>query len=133
MGTNYYLTENECPHCGRSGGEFLHIGKLSAGWLFALRVYPEDYPPYEGDYVRITGVFEKILGKPTLDTLDDWILMFQHYRIVDEYGRDVSAENLLSSIRQDTWNGRPAKHHAIDGHACFQHGPTYDYFRGHFS
>lgn len=45
MGTNYYYEtagEAPCEHCGRGGGtETLHIGKSSAGWVFALCIYPE--------------------------------------------------------------------------------------------
>lgn len=38
MGTNYYLhSQDPCEHCGRSYPE-LHIGKSSAGWVFALHV-----------------------------------------------------------------------------------------------
>lgn len=41
MGTNYYLQKNVCGCCGRPEKQ-IHIGKSSAGWAFALRVYPHD-------------------------------------------------------------------------------------------
>ena len=44
MGTNYYWTENPCPHCGR-GDNQLHIGKKSAGWRFSLRAHSDHQPP----------------------------------------------------------------------------------------
>ena len=37
MGTNFYLMQAQCQHCGRHG-ERLHIGKRSSGWPFALHV-----------------------------------------------------------------------------------------------
>lgn len=40
MGTNYRMTRQLCEHCGNT--QELHIGKASAGWVFALRVYPDN-------------------------------------------------------------------------------------------
>ena len=45
MGTNYYLeglVQVPCEKCGRPyEQERKHIGKSSAGWVFALHVYPD--------------------------------------------------------------------------------------------
>jgi len=36
MGTNYYIRENVCEHCGRAADE-VHLGKSSFGWRFTLQ------------------------------------------------------------------------------------------------
>lgn len=80
MGTNYYWHSpaNTCPTCGRSDAEELHIGKSSAGWCFALRVYPNR----------------------EINDLPDWIDRFEMpgSRIVDEYGRDLAPSDMLLAI-----------------------------------
>ena len=84
MGTNYYwYKEKPCPTCGRSDAP-LHIGKSSAGWCFALHVIPEE------------GIKD----------LPDWIERFKSGRIEDEYGRDISAEDMVSTITKRGM-GRP--------------------------
>ena len=77
MGTNYYWYESEdCPHCHRSG-ERKHIGKSSAGWVFALHVYPDE------------GITD----------LSDWIdRFFVSPKIADEYGRTVPVAEMLETI-----------------------------------
>lgn len=68
MGTNYYLKIED---------EKLHIGKSSAGWAFALRIYP-DREIYD---------------------LQHWVKLFDYpYFIVDEYGRDISAVEMIDLI-----------------------------------
>ena len=76
MGTNYYLVEDACPHCGH--GRELHIGKSSLGWVFALHVIPE-----EG-----------------LNTLGDWRLRFNkpNSYIKDEYGDRLTKREMLKTI-----------------------------------
>ena len=37
MGTNYYIRQKECQHCHHRPDD-IHIGKSSAGWVFALHV-----------------------------------------------------------------------------------------------
>lgn len=85
MGTNYYLHENACPHCGR-GDEPLHIGKSSAGWVFALHV----------------DQWQEI------DSLEDWEARWARPGSVikDEYGDVVSAEDMRRTITQRKW-GKP--------------------------
>ena len=41
MGTNYDWRTKVCQTCGHAAEE-KHIGKSSAGWCFALHVYPEE-------------------------------------------------------------------------------------------
>lgn len=130
MGTNYYLERDVCPHCGRSD-ERLHIGKSSAGWCFSLHVDPDE------------GV----------NNLDDWKALWSapNARIVDEYGREKSPDEMLETITERAWphrEGRNDKYYA-DNHAepgpnnlmrhaigrfCVGHGDgTYDLIPGEFS
>lgn len=138
MGTNYYLCPNRCTHCGRSD-EKKHIGKSSAGWAFALHVYPED------------GIRD----------LGDWLQRFQDKKnhVEDEYGREISQEMMLGIIRDrhgnkdwdnvpymyDSWEDFHRKNYsqqgpnglvrcAIDNRHCIGHGEgTWDLIAGEFS
>ena len=132
MGTNYYFyAEPACSHCGHVADP-LHIGKSSAGWVFALHIYPEK----------------------GINDLDDWIdvLKVPEVQIKNEYGVLVSLDALLQVITQrqftreyqesDTWF---LKNHAIpgpnglarsviDGTHCVGHGKgTWDLHVGEFS
>jgi len=137
MGTNYYLRQNTCPHCGR-GDEQIHIGKSSAGWCFSLQVFE----PYE-DW-----------------TLDRWIERFNEpgAKIYSEYEELTTVEDMIGTItnrgssgRSDGWwhgyksaadfysqnHAEPGPNnlcrHQI-GHYCVGHGEgTYDYIPGDFS
>ncbi len=82
MGTNYYMYENACDHCNR-GDNKKHIGKSSAGWCFALRVYPED----------------------GINTLEDWKKVLSGDKIIikDEYGDIIQLAVLLSTITDRNW------------------------------
>lgn len=75
MGTNYYIESDTCASCGHTP-EPLHIGKSSAGWCFALHVYPE------------RGIVD----------LDDWQKEWHGKRIKDEYGLDIAPAELLKTI-----------------------------------
>lgn len=82
MGTNFYLTGPDhapCGECGR-GDQPWHIGKSSAGWVFALRVYPN------------------ATGMPR--TLTDWIALFfdPDYSITDEYGKKIEPDDMVKRI-----------------------------------
>jgi hypothetical protein len=131
MGTNYYLHEKTCEHCGR-GDEPLHIGKSSAGWCFALQVLPD-----EG-----------------LNTLEDWKARWSKPGCVirNEYGETVSVDELLKTITERAWprgtdhrtpeylrqnnavvGPKGLMRHAI-GRWCVGHGEgTWDYLPGDFS
>lgn len=65
MGTNYYL-EPPPREPNKPAGARLHIGKVTAGWAFALHVIPD-----EG-----------------LNDLSDWIVRWSQpgWSIFDEYG-----------------------------------------------
>jgi hypothetical protein len=80
MGTNYYWhNPNPCAECGHDPNEPKHIGKSSMGWVFALRVYPD-----EG-----------------IEDLDDWREQWETGgRIKDEYGREISVAEMLETITE---------------------------------
>ena len=82
MGTNYYVIRDVCVHCGR-GDEPKHIGKNSAGWCFALHIYPDE------------GIRD----------LKDWepLLMDPKARIEDEYGEALTSEEMLVVIKERSW------------------------------
>ena len=129
MGTNYYLTQSVCPHCGR-GDEPRHIGKSSAGWCFALHVYPG-----EG-----------------INDLDDWERLWATPGsiIKDEYGKMISISEMKQWITERSWKGSKehfdyAANYAIEGPNnlarrkidrwyCIGHGAgTWDLCVGDFS
>lgn len=126
MGTNFYIKRPD-------DGLDLHIGKSSAGWCFALHVYPE----------------------AGLNNLDDWEeLLYEPYiTIEDEYGRRITPTDMLNCITNRSWapaldlydqafhdqNGSEPGPNGlvrskIDGVHCIGHGEgTYDYVVGDFS
>lgn len=129
MGTNYYLQEETCAHCGR-GPDKLHIGKSSAGWCFALHIIPE-------------------IG---LTDLDAWRERWNRPGavITDEYDDIITPEKMESNILNRSWKGSElgsrwfALNHAAPGpnglarheigRYCAGHGNgTYDLMLGEFS
>jgi hypothetical protein len=84
MGTNYYVSAQPCAHCGR-GPDRLHIGKSSGGWCFSLHVIPE----------------------LDINSLDDWRREWNKpgIRIFDEYGTDVSMQEMEKIILKRSWEG----------------------------
>ena len=76
MGTNYYLTFNECDCCKRM--DKIHIGKSSAGWYFSLHVTDE------------------------LNSLDKWIETFKEAgtHIVNEYDDLLSTYDMVKKITE---------------------------------
>jgi len=84
MGTNYYWhNKKPCPTCGHED-EPLHIGKSSAGWVFALHVYPDK----------------------GIDDLQDWESRWGEGEIRDEYGDTVSPDAMRAEITQREWPKR---------------------------
>lgn len=77
MGTNYYLHVDPCPACEHPA-ERVHIGKSSYGWCFSLAIHPD------------RGI----------NDLEDWLPLFESQCIVDEYGRTVSGEEMVSKITE---------------------------------
>lgn len=128
MGTNYYMAVNVCSHCGR-GEEELHIGKSSAGWVFALNTHPEH----------------------GLVSLDAWSEAWETNPIRNEYGDPVTADEMLGVVikrgpgkggwdaeflarNQATPGPNGLLRAAVDGRLCIGHGDgTYDLMAGEFS
>jgi len=86
MGTNYFLDTDVCPTCNCSKGR-LHIGKSSAGWCFSLHVDPE-----EG--IRELADWQKLWSQP-------------NSRIVDEYSREVTPDQMMLTITSRSWGRSP--------------------------
>ncbi len=114
MGTNYYwFKEDKCKCCKREYPA-IHIGKSSAGWVFALHVYPE-----EG-----------------LHNLEDWKLRWatKDSYIEDEYGRVIDIEMMLEIITNRIWKGDLLRRNPMDNDFCVGRGKgTWDYCIGEFS
>lgn len=131
MGTNYYLKSVRCEHCGR-GSEDLHIGKSSGGWTFALRIYPADG---DGEPNWRARDFDADIVK--IESLDDWRPLFAKYGIIDEYGRDVTVDDMLSTITERSHpNGllrRDGRQNTGLLHATLPPGVTYDLVPTEFS
>jgi hypothetical protein len=130
MGTNYYLHSDICPHCHKPT-EVLHIGKSSAGWCFALHVYPDDQ----------------------IKSFEDWLSWFSkpNSKIVNEYDDIVSIDYMIETITCRSWplrnketgwyednhaepGSKGLARHRVDGRHCIGHGDgTYDLLVGDFS
>ena len=81
MGTNFYMA-TECESCGHLKRE-RHIGKSSAGWVFALHVYPDE----------------------AINNITDWIriLYTTTSSIIDEYDDPIDEDDMLSTIICRRW------------------------------
>lgn len=134
MGTNYYMTVNACPSCGRGERE-LHIGKSSGGWCFSLNTHPDD----------------------CLTSLEEWRAAWANNPIRDEYHRAVSPAEMERIVTERSWprpeaipfgyrsltdfceinHAAPGPNglwrHKVDGRHCIAHGDgTFDLMRGEF-
>ena len=128
MGMNYFLRTNICAACGRYDQR--HIGASSAGWCFALHVYPEE------------GIGD----------LRDWERLWSQGVIVDEEGQELTPTEMMGKITVRSWDQprrlRPQElaragaepgpnnlfRHRLDGWRCVGHGPgTWDLLQGEFS
>ena len=92
MGTNYYLRKKNYKDNRFDRSDIgLHIGKSSDGWSFSLHVVP--------------GVAEN---------LEDWKVLWscRPFVIVDEYGTQVSKEEMLSIV---TERGKLSPEHKYSG------------------
>lgn len=81
MGTNYFHeSQDACDKCGAPtpGSNLVrrHIGKSSAGWCFALHVYPAE------------GIYDLV----------HWVKRWKHGKIVDEYGGLLTTPQMLTVI-----------------------------------
>tara|TARA_R110000803_G_scaffold206880_1_gene274444 strand:- start:496 stop:864 length:369 start_codon:yes stop_codon:yes gene_type:complete len=72
MGTNYYV------HGATNSSNGKHFGKLSAGWDFALHVYPDE------------GIFR----------LEDWLLLLsdKNVEVRDGYNKRIKVKPLLRKV-----------------------------------
>ena len=105
MGTNYYLESTPPCKCCHRVHNGKHIGKSSAGWRFALRIYPEQ----------------------GINTFYDWmkILSKEDVVIKNEYGDQVSFSDLVDNILNRSHpNG-------LDGESV--DGQTFQYINVEFS
>lgn len=85
MGTNFYLTLNECDKCGRF--DELHIGKASAGWQFLWQGFnPQEWEIEENPDVRV------------IRSVKDWIPLLEKGVIHDGRGSEVSVGELLEIV-----------------------------------
>lgn len=96
MDTNYYV---------EIGNEKKHLGISSAGWCFALRVYPE-----EG-----------------IETLKDVVYMIEDKKIIDEYDSYLTLANFLHIVKNrrierrvlplmyKSWDSFHAQNHSVTG------------------
>jgi hypothetical protein len=129
MGTNYYLKgKPACEHCRRGPERGLHIGKSSAGWVFALRVYPHGQDDW-----RVSD-FDTSIKR--LESLEDWLPLFARFGVIDEYDRDVTTAEMHDTIaNRAPWKpGVPLRRSEIDGRDCIGRGPgTWDLCVGEFS
>lgn len=82
MGTNFYAKTGRkekviCNYgCEHIIDEELHIGKYSNGWKFCLHIIPEK----------------------NINNLNDWKNILQNSEIKDEYGREISYDDMLNKI-----------------------------------
>lgn len=129
MGTNYYLVRDVCPTCGPEG-ERLHIGKSSAGWCFALRVYPErDIDSLEA--WKTEWAKGGVIQDEYRQRLEPWeMLLVIELRAFQEghWTTDRLAEN--EAVAGPNGLAR----HEVDGRHCIGHGAgTWDLMAGEFS
>jgi len=126
MSTNYHWhpkAEPACVTCGHaSTAEPIHIGKSSAGWVFALRIYPDGV---DGE------------GTARIHDLDDWRHIFRDREghIENEYGEVVPYADLEKTIteRKHLVEGRALRRHTV-GTFCTENGHgSWDLFAREFS
>ena len=102
IATNYI-----CPHCGSEFDRF-HIGKSSCGWVFVMRIYPEH----------------------GINNIEDWKKKWKNKKIIDEYGTELSEDELLKIIQCKSSMQRRS---VIDGNHCVSRDEFCDYIKGEFS
>ncbi len=107
MGTNFYVHQPACPHCGHAPDP-LHIGKSSGGWCFGLHV------------------------DENIKCLMDWVRLWRRnptWIIKNEYNEVISRDGMLEIIasRNDCKRRNLSWHHSIG------HGKgTWDLIAGEF-
>ena len=86
MGTNYYwheTAEKPCD-CGAKLHDVIHVGKLSVGWAFCFRVYPDSEQGWPQDSAEWRN----------------WMIDLKHMAggLHDEYGRRVQVEKFWGMV-----------------------------------
>ncbi len=84
MGTNFYFYS-----AGGNDEMPTHIGKSNGGWVFALRIYPEN----------------------GINDLNDWVRFFdaEEGRIFDVYHREIPVPEMISTITNRGWDPEEAE------------------------
>jgi hypothetical protein len=145
MGTNFYLESTACMPSAFERPR-IHIGKSSAGWCFALHVYPssgEDVDHRPANFGQWCGLLESTEADGSA-------------RVVDEYGTEITVAEMIETITVRSFSrsfpsthytnaadfhevnhSDPGPHglvrHQIDGIYCLAHGEgTWDYLVGDF-
>lgn len=79
MGTNYYVPQSRCEHCGRGDAD-VHIGKN----LVMFRAYRDDAPSPWGP----------------IHSVEDWrrVLRDNKFAVLDECGREYDVEDFIARI-----------------------------------
>ena len=151
MSTNYYF-ERACGDCGHITR--YHIGKSSGGWCFGLHVGTEVQP------LEVELEVRQKYKPVTVDIRDwhDWQRAIAKgaefgWRIVDEYGRVLTVEEMAVIVTDRSWPRSPDAHSLfdfernkaelgpnglvrskVDGWHCVGHGDgTWDLIVGEFS
>lgn len=78
MGTNFYVEDNVCEHCGRK--DILHIGKRSCGWKFNFQWHPH------------------------LTTLQEYKEFLKDKTILDEYDRTYTYDEFWHEIESHPYD-----------------------------
>lgn len=94
----------------------IHIGKSSYGWKFALCIYPDKYEEkwsYEQDGIEHEEIDIIYLLPEPIKSLDDWKKLFgdPSCSIYDEYGDEVSKEDMLKIITTKNIDNVKAREH----------------------
>lgn len=139
MGTNYYHVSEPCEYCGRSDMS-LHIGKSSAGWCFALHVYPESGPENLQDWIErwLKGGSIKDGGDKDVsleDMLRVIMIRSMKYPLTGDIARHRGHCNLADFYHVNYAQPGPNNllRHKIEGN-CIDHGDgTWDLMTGDFS
>jgi hypothetical protein len=149
MGTNFYLREPACSHCGHQE-EGLHLGKSSYGWCFSLHVYPEEFIYTWKDVLQ--HIIEAINdGSSIVDEYGDFVALPDFVQTVTER-RSTTRTDWESDwwSKPDGWGYHSEANfhqvnlskrgpnfllrHQVDGQHCIGNGEgTYDYIVGEFS
>jgi len=76
MGTNYYINQEKCSHCGHEPKR-IHLGKSSFGWQFSFQ--------YNG------GKYYK--------NVDEMTVWLRDKTIIDEYGQEITQDDFWKMVQ----------------------------------